>query len=133
MNAIILQGWDPVEYKEGRVCLYPYWSGLVRGEGDTTLKPSRSSMLGICNWFWKYFFWKKYIILTPKSKRNDVYFRVGFYSNSVCKISTVVRSISDGPFAMRMGPEDCYFFAVGTSEDIHLEVAGYVRKNLDLL
>ncbi|OGD24254.1 hypothetical protein A2Z10_03285 [Candidatus Azambacteria bacterium RBG_16_47_10] len=132
MRAILLQRWDDVEYGKERIRSFLCWSNLVEGRGDEKLKPSRSSMLGAFNWLRKYFRWKKYIILVPKTKVYDVPFRVGFYSKQlgVCKISTAVRNASDGPFAMRMGPEDCHFFVVGKAS-IELAVAEYIRKDLD--
>lgn len=133
MRTIFLQGWEDIEYKGKNPRFFHHWSNLVEGVGDERLGSSRSAMVGSFNWFRKHLLWKKYIILAPKAGRRDVNFRMGFYSKqfNICKISGAVRNVSDGPFAMRMGPENCHFFVVGTGE-IELSIAGYIRKDLDL-
>lgn len=133
MRTRFIQGWQDVEYKKKDPRLYHHWSNLVEGKGDERLKPSRSSMLGFFNWIRKHLFWKKYIVLAPKSPHGDVSFLVGFYDmqNNICKVSSISRHISDGPYAMRMGPENCHFFVVGTGE-IELSISGYIRKDMDL-
>jgi len=113
-----------------------FYSEFVLGERDKTLKPSRSKMLGPINWLIKYLRWKKYIILLPELKDDkvkDAEFLVGFKSEKfdICKVSLISRIISDGPFAMRIGPEDCHFFIV-SKYDVKLKVVGYVRGDMSL-
>lgn len=129
MKVKYFQRWTNIY---GRVAIrkFKYWSNSVLGEGDETLALSKSNMLGFCNWVRKNWKWKKFIILVPKGAP-ETEFRMGFFSESfrLCKISSTVRKISDGPFAMRMGPEDCFFFVIGDGKII-LEIAGYVRKDI---
>lgn len=108
-----------------------FWSNMVLGKGDENLKFSFSPILGPINWLKKHLKWKKFIVLIPKGDP-ETKFKVGFYSEDwgICKIAPMKgRKISDGPFAMRMGPEDYYFFVVG-DDLIELEIAGYIRKDL---
>ena len=44
------------------------------------------------------------------------------------KIAPVIRQVSDGPFAMRVGPEECFFFVVSDGK-IQLEKKEYVHRD----
>lgn len=133
MRTILWQSWETVFYGRKGVENFLYASNLVKGERDDSLRPSRSPMLGPINWIIKCLKWKKYIILVPKGGLHTK-FQVGFYDEvyGTCKMSSAIRKVYDGPFAMRMGPNDCYFFIVGYNEVVTLEVAGYTRKDIDL-
>lgn len=130
MKIKYLQKWTDVIYGSTGIGRFKEWSNIVLGKGDETLRPSKPKMLGFWNWLKKNWRWKKFIILMPYGDL-ETEFKMGFYSKQygICKISSAIRKISDGPFAMRMGPEDCYFFVVGT-EEIVLEIVGYIRKDL---
>ncbi len=132
MKKVYFQNWQDITYCKTPLGNFKYWSNIVFGKGDENLKPSKSSMLGFLNWLRKNREWKKFIILLPEGDSNTI-FRMGFYSEQfrICKISSATRKISDGPFAMRMGPEDCYFFIVGTGE-VKVKIPGYIRNDLRL-
>jgi len=119
MKKIRWQIWRKVLYLKTNLRKFKHWSNLVSGEGDGILDPSAHKDT-----------WEKFIILVPNGNL-DTEFRPGFYSEKfdICKVSSRVREISDGPFAMRMGPDDCHFFVVGTDK-VELEIAGYIKKDL---
>lgn len=133
MKTVFGQKWKKCrvgnEFDEG----FRYCSNYVLGKGDETLKPSHSPMLGPINWLRKHLFWKKYIILMPASDDPTAKFRVGFYSRkyNLCMVSSVAGSVSDGPFVMRLGPDDCEFFVIATKK-VTLKMVGYIRKEIKI-
>lgn len=132
MKKIYFQRWRVADYKKAVFGDFKHQSNFVLGEGDITLKYSTSAMLGVLDWLKKNWKWKKFIILLPQGDPGTR-FQAGFYSKwfGICKVSSIVRKVSDGPFAMRMGPKDCYFFIIGT-EIVGLLSGGYVRNDVDL-
>lgn len=120
MRNKIFQKWTSVVYGETKG--FTHWSNLVLGLGDENLKQGDGFLK-----------WKKLVILIP-SGNSDVRFQVGFYGKGtgICGISSTVRMVGDGPYAMRMGPEDCNFFVVSNDGPVELKIAGYVRKDMDL-
>lgn len=129
----IISSWMPVCYKGNGVGKFAYWSNLIEGKGDTTLPPSRSRMLGAINWLRKCFFWRKRVLIDFAVKSHLTTFHVGFCTKdfSVCRISSRIHKSSDGPFAMRMGPESCYFFVLADGP-IEIKVIGYARGDIKL-
>ena len=94
-----------------------------------TMKPNYGT--GFFSWIGKAIFWRKYIVLVPEGPK-DYPFVVAFRdSYGVCKYSSRIRRVSNGPFMMRIGPEDCYFYIVGVDK-FQLKKAGYVRDGIDL-
>lgn len=136
MKSKIWQRWTAIKY--GRIYIGPYtwYSNFVTGVGDKTLKPVRGSSLGLFNWLIKFWYWKRVIVLNPIGD-SFVVFQIGFWDRKrdICMVSSAIRKVSDGPFAMRLGPDNCDFFIFGTYE-VELESLGYDRtdnKNLNYI
>lgn len=130
---VVLSNWRPVI--QGKPCgRFSYWSELVLGKGDESLPkedPSREDR-GIRRWLFVKLKWKKRIILVPRGEA-DTEFVIGYClkAQNLCLASSAVRRISDGPFAMRISPNDIEFFVIGTSP-VELEIAGYVKGDIVL-
>lgn len=107
-----LQFWKGAIF--GDLSLFPFWSKKVWGEGDESL--SKQSPMRK---------WKKTIILSPFGNPDTV-FSPGFIDIlGACKISSLTRKVEDGPFAMRMGPDDCWFFIASKKGMVYLDSIGY--------
>ncbi|MBU2540099.1 hypothetical protein KJ786_02985 [Patescibacteria group bacterium] len=63
--------------------------------------------------------WRKIIILMPTGDPKTR-FSIGFYKDDIYKLSTATRKVRNGPFGMRMGPENCGFFIVSNKKDRRL-------------
>ncbi len=89
---------------------FKWWSPKVKGEGDSAMpKGSRTSD------------WRKIIILQPVGAPKTI-FSMGFSSIfGDTATSDAIRRIEEGPFGMRMGPEDCEFFIVSNEGEVQLE------------
>jgi len=114
-----LQLWPKVQYNSRK---FKWWSVKVKGEGDTAL--SKGSPRGR---------WRKIIILQPLGAPNTT-FSIGFSSAfGETRISTAQRKVVEGPFGMRMGPEDCWFFIASNKGEVELNLMRYVDiDELDL-
>ncbi|MFH1671297.1 MAG: hypothetical protein ABH889_00765 [Candidatus Portnoybacteria bacterium] len=106
------QSWRKVNYRdEGK---FKFWSLLVRGEGDEKL--ANDSPMDQ---------WKKVIILRPLGDPKTI-FSMGFSDNlGNVKVSNATRRVAEGPFGMRMGPEDCHFFIASNNSEVRLELVDY--------
>lgn len=115
-GIFLFNRWTEIEYDLTKVKIkkFPYLSNLVYGEGDKELHRSAPKSV-----------WTKCIILKPTGA-NDVIIRPGFRSNAyvIAKVASSTRKVSDGSFAMRMGPDGCHFFVISTQE-VQLEIVGY--------
>jgi hypothetical protein len=138
--ALIAGLWKDVEF--GRTDLgtigmggLKRWSEMTGAEGDPKFKerldnagPARKMLLqfigqkpedflGLWGWIKKVLFWKKRVVLEVEGVPGTHY-AVGFYDHhlGLCKISTAVRDIDDGPFQMRVGPGNIHFFVVADAE-----------------
>lgn len=124
------QTWVDVKYgKQPMPIPFDKWSNLIKGEGDEDL-PSSKGMSRFGRWMWKWS-WKKLIVLEPIGPP-DALFKVGYWNKElgICQISfNSERYVSDGPFAMRMGPEDCYFFVLATGP-VELNPLGYFTRDM---
>lgn len=128
MRVKWLQKWTLVRDRFRPLGKYRIWSNEVRGEGDKSLPPRTEEMLGFKNWFKKNKEWKKCIIILPLGAE-DIEFRIA-YRDPVYKslrVSSVVRTVSQGPFALRMPPEDLYFSVAGKSR-VRLAILAYVER-----
>lgn len=95
---------------------FRFWSNRVGAEKDDNLPPDASLPT-----------WIKVAILVPKGRAETV-FHMGFADTfGNVKVSSAKRRIGDGPFAMRMGPEDCEFFIASKKAEVRLELKGYSR------
>jgi len=112
MKEIKNQHWRDVKFGDERE--FRFWSS-VTGKGDEALLPG--SPLGN---------WRKIIVLKPMGDLETV-FSIGFSSISGdTKVSDATRRIKEGPFGMRMGPEDCDFFISSNDGKIELEIVQYI-------
>lgn len=112
MKTKRFQIWRKVGYGDTRK--FRFWSPQVRGEGDETL--AKNSSLKD---------WKKVVVLRPTGNPKTT-FSMGFsdvFGN--IKVSSATRRAEEGPFGMRMGPEDCRFFIVSNGGAVGLEVVGH--------
>lgn len=108
----VSQTWRSVEYRGAE---FGFWSPKIKGRGDSSLA-NDSSMES----------WAKIILLSPTGKP-DTMFSIGFsdvFGNT--KISSAKRKVKDGPFGMRMGPQDCEFFVASAEDSIGLAFMKYV-------
>jgi len=113
MKEIKDQCWKNVKF--GNKNEFRYWSPKVMGKGDKDLSPD--SPLGD---------WRKIIILKPTGDPEAVLL-VGFSSVfGDTQISSVPRQVKEGPFGMRMGPEDCNFFIVSNDGKVELKIVQYI-------
>lgn len=120
-GVVFLQRWEKTKVGK-QIGAYRYWSDPVTGEGDPGV---RSYGTGFFQWIGKVLFWNKLIVLVPKGDPGT-HFKIVFHSSDgLCMFSSAVRQIKDGPFKMRMGPENCDFFIVGGEGEVQLEIAGY--------
>jgi len=104
------QIWRKISYRD--VKKFRFWSTQIRGEGDETLA-KESSLKD----------WRKVVVLKPLGDLKTV-FSVGFSDNfGNVKVSKASRRVEEGPFGMRMGPEDCRFFIVSNNGEVGLEFA----------
>ena len=95
---------------------FKFWSSKVKGKGDKTLEKGT---------FLKE--WTKVIVLTPKGKP-DTIFSMGFSSVfGDTEVSNALRKIEEGPFGMRMGPEDCEFFIASNQGEVVLDFLCYTH------
>ncbi len=104
--------WRKINY--GDVKKFKFWSAQVKGEGDQTLAKDSSLQD-----------WKKVVVLAPLGSPKTT-FSMGFsdaFGNT--KVSTATRRVKEGPFGMRMGPENCLFFIASNKGIVELEVVGY--------
>jgi len=98
-----------------------FWSKKVTGIGDKTLNDNS-----------KIPEWKRIIILEPKGDPKII-FEIGFQAfNGSIEMTTVSREINQGPFAMRMGREDCKFFIASNQGELDLKIDRYADINDDL-
>lgn len=106
------QIWRKINYRD--IKKFRFWSVLVRGEGDETLAPGSSLKA-----------WKKVIVLKPLGEPKTV-FSMGFSDNfGHIMVSSASRRVEEGPFGMRMGPEDCRFFIASNNGEVGLEFVEY--------
>jgi len=99
------------------------WSNIVKALGDKRLAPEDRDPAK----------WTKIVILRPIGP-SDAQFSMGFIAyNGYTAICDTPRRVVDGPFGMRMGPEDCSFFiAAKTNQPLGLDVSrltngGYIE------
>lgn len=101
-----------------------FWSSLVRSEGDKSLPPSSPKSPSKQ---WKT--WRKVIKLRPQGDPTT-HFSMGFKDAfGRVMISTAKRRVGDGPFGMRVGPEDCELFIVSNEGLVGLEFVKYTNIN----
>lgn len=109
-----------ISYRKGEP--FKFLSTKVKGEGDKTLENDHSLKNRIKFIFRK---WEKVIILEPSGNPKTT-FSMGFIpSSGSAKVSSATRRVEEGPFGMRMGPEDCRFFIGSNKGTVGLEVIGY--------
>lgn len=107
------QIWRKVVYGDFRK--FRYWSPRIWGERDRslTIESPRKD-------------WKKIIVLKPIISPPGTIFSIGFITVSGhVEVSTVTRKVEDGPFGMRMGPDDCGFFIVSNEGEVWLSFVEY--------
>jgi len=95
---------------------FKFWSSEVEGKGDETLGKGTSLEE-----------WTKVIVLMPKGN-SDTIFSMGFssvFGDTI--VSDAVRRIGEGPFGMRIGPEDCEFFIVSNQGEVKLDFVCYAH------
>jgi len=127
--------WKHTVYGKSQI---KYYSKLIKGEGDTGLRTSSKARKG---WIFVKSRWTKLIVLRPicldpeawEERRSRLRMWPGYYSKKfeVCQVSKRTLRLSDGPFAMRMGPENCYFFVMANFP-VHLDFCGYIRGDMKL-
>lgn len=128
MGTIFRQVWrdaevgEPIEGTD-----FKHWSEPVIGVGYDGV---RDYKVGILGWIGKALFWQKRIVLVPEGPNWP--FVIAFRdAHGVCKYSSCIRNVNQGPFMMRIGSHNCAFFVVGQAK-IQLKVAGYVMGSMDL-
>jgi hypothetical protein len=110
------QVWRKINYGDAKK--FKFWSPQMSGKGDGTL--TKGAPLND---------WKKVIIFSPRGYPKTA-FSIGFKDISgLSKISRAIRRVEQGPFGMRMGPEDCNFFVASNEGEVRLEVLGYADIN----
>ncbi len=95
---------------------FKFWSPKVKGKGDETLE-KRTSLEK----------WTKVIVFMPEGSP-DTIFSMGFssvFGDTI--VSDAARRIEEGPFGMRMGPEDCEFFIVSNQGEVELDFVRYAH------
>lgn len=108
MRIIQNQHWRKIKY--GNTTEFEFWSEKVKGKGDESLLPGTP-----------FESWRKIVILKPLGKPEST-FSMGFSSIfGKTEISDATRKVKDGPFGMRMGPEDCEFFVASDDDSIGLD------------
>lgn len=116
INLFWLWRWRRIKYRNRK--RFHFWSPQITGKGDETLAkdaPIHS--------------WRRIIVLKPIGGNNNA-FRIGykdFLGNT--KISNAERVIRQGPFGMRMGPQDCNFFIASNDGKVDLELGEYFDKD----
>lgn len=133
MRVKYLQYWLPANYKKSKHGSFEHWSNLARGKGDPRLpQRPKNYYKGFLGWLRKNWEWKKCIILKVVGKP-EAEFVVGYRTiNSdgcECKISSDKKIVANGPFAMRLGREDCEFFIISNEPSIRLEFLGYMDRD----
>lgn len=106
------QIWKKVIY--GKKNASKFWSPRIKGEGDKNLAKD-SPMKD----------WRKIIVLKPTGEP-ETSFSMGFsdiFGNT--KVSSAKRKVKEGPFGMRMGPDDCEFFVVSNDDAVGLKFVEY--------
>jgi len=113
MKIIQDQHWRKIEYNN--TTEFKFWSEKAKGKGDESLPPGTP-----------FESWRKIVILKPLGEPEST-FSMGFSSIfDGAEISDATRKVKDGPFGMRMGPEDCEFFIVSNDGKVELEIVQYV-------
>jgi len=94
---------------------------------------------GVLGWLFKFFFWKKRILLQPITYyRGTVKFVIGFYEQrtGVCMVLDREFMINfNNPidvFAMRVGPDGVGFFTVSDYHRLALKSCGFTHGDIKL-
>ncbi|HCP09063.1 MAG TPA: hypothetical protein DIT25_04695 [Candidatus Moranbacteria bacterium] len=129
MQTVLGQTWEIVNLGNFLPGGFIVWSNPVTGRGDSK---AQHYGLGFIDWIKKAMFWKKRIVLRPMGNLKTE-FRIAFHSKThdLCMVSSAVKRVGDGPFMMRMGPEDCDFYVIG-NDLVNLECVGYTRGSMKL-
>lgn len=113
--------WRRAEFGSTDLGRFFVWSPAIccKPSGDKLAgKGGKNYGTGVFNWLRKNLYWRECVVLEPFNG-SDSQFIIGFYGEGekYCWLAplSAVRRVSDGPFAMRLGPEPCYFFVVGTA------------------
>jgi hypothetical protein len=114
------QPWMTEVYGSARLGKYLFWSEILRMKGSDKCAGRRDMNYGSgpFNWLRKYFNWRECAIIDAHCA-TDASFLIGYSypGQKFCRIVPYgfVRRISDGPYAMRLGPRPIDFFVVGTA------------------
>lgn len=106
---------------------HPYHGGArgTKVPGDPTVLATRRWL----TWFFRRFVWKKAVILRPEIKA-DTRYRIGF-RNAWGDAFVMDRMSVDARFALRIGREECTFFALNRSGETEVPLHIVATTRLD--
>ena len=81
-------------------------------------------------WILRRYFWKKVAILRPQIPLGTTHYRIGFRTASG-QASIMDRMVTGVQFAMRIGHEDCTFFALSRTDGHEIPLRVVTTTRLD--
>lgn len=124
--------WLPVTYGLTNLGKFMFWSNFVLVDGSQKVvgRDAGNYGPGAMNWLRKKLNWPECVILDPIA-RPDATYIMGFTcpEKKLCLVApfSAARRVSQGPFAMRLGPKPINFFIVGTAR-LNLELIGHITR-----
>lgn len=131
MTVKLLWGsWTRVDYGKTDLGKFLYWSPFLELAASAAPKKevSRNLAMRVLEWFKEQLIWRECAVVDPHITTEDAQFVLGrFYPKDdlyVVAPSTSARRVSDGPFAVKLGPEPETIFVVGTA---HIQLVEITR------
>ncbi|MBI4434628.1 hypothetical protein HY635_02315 [Candidatus Uhrbacteria bacterium] len=105
----------------------PYHGGArgTKVPGDPNAPATRRWLV----WLLRRFFWKKVVVFAPQASPHTAY-RIGFRT-AWGDAFVLDRMSTDAQFAMRLGQEDCTFFALSRHGETEIPLHGVAITRLD--
>ena len=106
---------------------HPYHGGArgTKVPGDPTVPATRWWNA----WFLRRFRWKKVVVFAPQAPPHTAY-RIGF-RDAWGNAFVLDRMATDAQFAMRLGHEECTFFALSRHGETEIPLRGVAVTRLD--